>query len=188
MSAFLSDGIVTLKPVERNDLELLCAWRNDPEIRSRTREWKALTSEDQARWFERITSPYRADHMFVVMHHSTNVKVVPHEEALMPIGVVGLCGWNMHDRHAEISFYIGERDERGKGLMKRALTLLIEWGFQQGLHRIWAEVYDFNATSEKLLERLGFTYEGVLRQHAFRDGCFVNSILMGRLASDKSES
>lgn len=173
MSAFLSDGDIALRAIERTDLELLRTWRNDPELRSRTREWKALNLQNQEGWFQRISDPQRTDHMFILEHNA---------EA---IGVIGLCGWNHHNRHAEISFYIGNAEYRGKGYMKRALSLLIDWGFQQGLHRIWAEVYDFNIASSQLLERLGFAYEGRQRQHAFRDGRFVDSVMMGRLASDK---
>ena len=170
MIAFLSDGDITLRTIERCDLERIRTWRNDTELRSRTREWRALSRVDQRVWFERISGPDRTDHMFMLMQHE------------VPIGVIGLCGWNTHNRHAEISFYIGEPLLRGKGLMKRALSLLIEWGFQQGLHRIWAEVYDFNIPSVKLLERLGFSYEGRQVDHAFRDGRFVDSIMMGLLS------
>jgi RimJ/RimL family protein N-acetyltransferase len=175
MSAFLSDGDITLRPIERTDLEQLRTWRNDPELRSRTREWKALNLENQTRWFERMSDPQRTDHMFILEHET------------QAIGVIGLCGWNHHDRHAEISFYIGDAEHRGKGYMKRALSLLIGWGFQQGLHRIWAEVYDFNVASVKLLEKLGFTYEGRQRQHVFRDGRFVDSVMMGLLSIDTSK-
>lgn len=176
MSEFLFNQFVALRPIEESDLEQLRKWRNDPELRQRTREWKALTSQDQARWFERITSAGRSDHMFIVMHNNT------------AIGVIGLCGWNMHDRHAEISFYVGDTENRGKGYMISALTLLIDWGFRQGLHRIWAEVYAFNIPSVKLLEKLGFVIEGTQREHVFRDGQFVDSLMMGLLKSDKSNS
>ena len=172
-SFFLSDGDIALRAIEITDLEQVREWRNTPEIRSRTREWKALNLENQKGWFQRISDPQRTDHMFILEHDA------------QAIGVIGLCGWNHHDRHAEISFYIGDPAQRGKGFMKRALSLLIGWGFQQGLHRIWAEVYDFNSGSIKLLERLGFTHEGIQRQHVFRDWRFVDSVMMGRLASDK---
>lgn len=172
MSAFLRYGDIVLRPIERTDLEQIRVWRNDPELRSRTREWKALNLDNQKQWFERISDPQRTDHMFMLVYYG------------QPIGVIGLCGWTHHDRHAEISFYIGEPLMRGKGLMKRALSMLIEWGFDQGLHRIFAEVYDFNIVSVKLLERLGFSHEGRQRHHAFRDGAFVDSVMMGLLATD----
>ncbi len=173
MSEFLSNQFIALRPVEESDLEQLRTWRNDPELRQRTREWKALTSRDQARWFERITSVERKDHMFMVIHKNC------------AIGVVGLCDWNMHDRHAEISFYVGDTENRGKGYMVNALSLLINWGFNQGLHRIWAEVFAFNIPSIKLLEKLGFAVEGEQRDHVFRDGQFIDSLIMGLLSHDK---
>ena len=176
MSAFLSSAVLSLRPIERSDLEQLRQWRNDPELRQRTREWKALTSEDQERWFQRITSQHRHDHMFIVEHQNK------------ALGVIGLCGWDMHNRHAEISFYIGDSEQRRKGFMKDALVLLIQWGFDQGLHRIWAETYAFNVPSIKLLEHLGFLHEGKLRQHVFRNGRFVDSLIMGLLKSDKKNS
>tara|TARA_R110000744_G_scaffold143522_1_gene255473 strand:- start:1998 stop:2528 length:531 start_codon:yes stop_codon:yes gene_type:complete len=171
MSAFLSDADISLRPVMREELEQLRVWRNAPELRSRTREWRALSEEDQVQWFNRITLPSRTDHMFSVVYKG------------MLVGVVGLCAWNTHDRNAEISFYIGDPVYRGRGIMKRSLLLLTGWGFNQGLHRIWAEVYDFNITSVKLLERIGFVCEGRQRHHAFRDGRFVDSVMMGLLQS-----
>src|SRR5439155_17900390 len=61
MSAFLSDGVLNLRPVRRDDLAQLAEWRNAPEIRQRTREWKPLNDADQERWFQRISGPERPD-------------------------------------------------------------------------------------------------------------------------------
>lgn len=166
MSSFLSHEDLDLVPIEREDLNLLKNWRNDPELRSRTREWRALTNEDQERWFKVITDPNRNNHMFLCRY------------AGVPVGVVGLCNWNFHSRNAEVSFYIGDKESRGKGIMTTALELLIGWGFNQGLHRISAEVYQFNVPCINLLKKLGFSQEGILRDNVFRDGHFVDSLLM----------
>jgi RimJ/RimL family protein N-acetyltransferase len=55
MSAFLTDGVVNLRPVTRADLPQLAAWRNDPELRARTREFRPLTDVDQERWLAKIS-------------------------------------------------------------------------------------------------------------------------------------
>jgi len=169
MTAFLSDGVLNLRPVLRDDLAQLAAWRNAPEIRQRTREWKPLNDADQERWFQRISGPDRHDLMFVVEDAGTRE----------PLGVVGLCYWDPINATAEVSFYIGSEAARGKGFAKRALTLLLEWGFEtMRLERIWAEAYAFNDVSIGLLQSLGFKEEGRLRSHVFRDGARWDSVML----------
>lgn len=175
MTAFLSDGVLNLRPVRRDDLARLAEWRNTPEIRHRTREWKPLNDADQERWFQRISGPDRRDLMFVVEGADTRE----------PLGVVGLCYWDPVNATAEVSFYIGEPSARGKGFAKRALTLLMDWGFEtMRLERIWAEAYAFNEVSITLLKALGFTEEGRLRSHVYRQGKRWDSLMLGLLREE----
>lgn len=190
MSSFLTDGIVNLRPVERSDLAQLATWRNDPELRSRTREFRPLTLSDQERWFETISGPNRRDYMFVLEKEASDLNTNAYEQPVRvihrpsAIGVVGLCYWNAHDRHAEISYYVGERELRGKGYTKRALELLITWGFDEGLARIYAECFSSNAPSLCLLKSLGFKHEGTMRSHVWRSGDFQDSEMLGLLRSE----
>lgn len=186
LSAFLSDGTVNLRPVTRADLPQLAAWRNDPELRARTREFRPLTDVDQERWLQRISGGDRRDFMFVVesMEGPLGTDQDGNDVGVLytGIGVVGLCHWDAINASAEVSFYIGERAARGKGLARRAVHLLEEWGFEQlRLHRIWAEVYAFNEPSIRLLESLGYEQEGRMREHVWRDGKFVDALLYGLL-------
>ena len=175
--SFLTDGTVSLRPVEREDLAQLRDWRNDPEIRLRTREYRALNMADQQAWFERITGPDSRNFMFVVLGRL--------EKEDQPVGCVGLCHWSPQDRTAECSFYIGNPQAQGKGYATQALTLLHNWGFQElGLDRTWAEAFANNAGGIKTLEKLGYKREGVLRKHVFRNGERVDSIMWGLLREE----
>lgn len=66
----------------------------------------------------------------------------------------------------------------GTALMAAAVNLADNW---LNLTRLELEVYADNAAAIHLYERFGFVYEGTLRQHAFRDGEYVDSNMMGRL-------
>ena len=59
----------------------------------------------------------------------------------------------------------------GKGIMTEAMSTLLAYGFSEmGLHRIEAIIDIANERSKNLLLKLGFTYEGNLRQRfPFRD-------------------
>jgi putative acetyltransferase len=68
----------------------------------------------------------------------------------------------------------------GKALMQAGIDLADKW---LNLTRLELEVYADNDAAIRLYERFGFEREGVLRQHAFRDGRYVDSIMMARLRS-----
>ena len=48
--------MIKFRPIERDDLDLLRDWRNDPEIRLFCREYRLLNLERQERWFDSLTA------------------------------------------------------------------------------------------------------------------------------------
>jgi len=66
----------------------------------------------------------------------------------------------------------------GTALMAACVDVADNW---LNLTRLELEVYADNKAAIHLYERFGFTYEGTLRQHAFRNGEYVDSNVMGRL-------
>ncbi|KAB8135732.1 GNAT family N-acetyltransferase [Gracilibacillus oryzae] len=85
---------------------------------------------------------------------------------------IGTCGYDYWDRTnniAEIGYDLWH-EYWGQGYMREALIVAIESGFNNmGLNRINAYVALENTKSIKLLERIGFTNEGIYRdKHLFR--------------------
>jgi putative acetyltransferase len=66
----------------------------------------------------------------------------------------------------------------GTALMLAAVDLSDNW---LNLRRLELEVYTDNESAIRLYERFGFEREGTLRQHAFRNGRYVDAYLMARL-------
>jgi putative acetyltransferase len=62
--------------------------------------------------------------------------------------------------------------------MQAAIDLADNW---LNLTRLELEVYSDNETAVHLYERFGFEREGLMRQHAFRNGQYVDSLMMARL-------
>ena len=82
--------------------------------------------------------------------------------------IVGTCGYygfhNWHKR-AGIGYELARSFWR-QGIMTEALGTIIEFGFKRiGLNRIEAVVLQENEGSARLLEGLGFSQEGVLREY-----------------------
>jgi putative acetyltransferase len=70
----------------------------------------------------------------------------------------------------------------GAALMRAILDLADNW---LNLTRLELEVFSDNEAAIHLYERFGFEVEGTLRQHAFRDGQFVDSTMMARLKQQR---
>ena len=55
---------------------------------------------------------------------------------------------------------------------------------QRRLNKVIANAFDFNAGSRRVLEKVGFTEEGLHREEAFVDGAFVDIYRYGLLARE----
>lgn len=74
--------------------------------------------------------------------------------------------------------YAVAADEWGHGYATDAARTLTDFAFRVlQLHRVSAAIGPDNAASIALVERLGFTKEGVLRDHVFTNGSWRDSVL-----------
>jgi len=86
------------------------------------------------------------------------------------IGEVSLKSIKWFNRKAEVSIFIIPEYQR-QGMAKSALKLLMKHAFDTfNLHRLEAEVFEYNAVSKSLIEKLGFKLEGVLREARYYNG------------------
>lgn len=75
--------------------------------------------------------------------------------------------------------------EWGRGYATDAAHALITYGFKElGLHRVTAAIGPDNTASIAVVERLGFTREGVVRDHVFTNNAWRDSVLFSVLAHE----
>ena len=73
--------------------------------------------------------------------------------------------------YPEIGVGVPEKTDRGKGYAREATELLVDYLFSgYPTERIAAFTDTENAPAQRILEKLGFMKEGVLRRSMFRDG------------------
>jgi [ribosomal protein S5]-alanine N-acetyltransferase len=98
--------------------------------------------------------------------------------------VVGTCtlfNIDKRNRRAEIGYALA-RDCWGRGLMREALGALIDYAFGPlDLTRLEADVDPRNAPSIRIVERLGFVREGLLRERWHVGGETQDSVILGLL-------
>lgn len=80
---------------------------------------------------------------------------------------------------------IGEKSYWGKGYAGEALKMLLDYVFnERGLHRIMALVLESNIQSVKMLVKLGYRQEGVLRHSVYKNGRYNNQVILSILKED----
>jgi ribosomal-protein-alanine N-acetyltransferase len=78
---------------------------------------------------------------------------------------------------------------QGHGYATDACRALIGFGFSElGLHRISAAIGPGNAVSVRVVERLGFTREGTIRDHVHTNGAWLDSDLHSVLEHEWPEN
>lgn len=181
----LTDGVVTLRAPSDEDVEGSLEQCRDPL----SRRWTAVPvpySRDDAKTFLRHVIPggWDSDREwgFVV-------------EALEDTGEARFAGTvslrNEGDGRAEITF--GSHPwARGRGLMERALRLLLDWGFaERDLHTVIWLARRGNWASRRLSWRLGFSFDGTLRSWlAQRDGlvdAWTGTLCRGEAMAPRTE-
>lgn len=92
--------------------------------------------------------------------------------------VVGSIGvfrqGNIHRLTAELGYYVAE-EYWGKGIMTKAVKQICEYVFgKSDIIRIYAEPFAYNIASCRVLEKVGFQYEGTLRSNAVKNGKVID--------------
>ena len=166
---------VYLRAYEPEDDEHSLRWFNDPLIT----QWLdagafPLSRQSQKERAERFRT-----------NSEDLVLAVCKEENDLHIGNVGFHNISYTTRNAEIGVVIGERTLHGKGYGSEAIELMVKYGFESlNLRRIYLRVLMNNEAALKSYEKLGFQKEGVFREHAYKDGQYLDQVIMGLLRSE----
>jgi ribosomal-protein-alanine N-acetyltransferase len=180
--AQLSSGPVRLHPLRRGDA---AEWSR---LRLANEEWLApWEPTSSVPWVPRHTpASYRAMRRAVARRARLGLTVP------FAIRVAGrLAGQVTLDnivrgamRSAHLGYWI-DRSVAGRGFATVAVALACDHAFGAvGLHRVQADIRPENLRSQRLVERLGFRQEGLLRRYLDIDGDWRDHLSYALLAED----
>lgn len=99
------------------------------------------------------------------------------------IGAVGLTIDGDH-RRAEVGYWVGTA-WWGRGFGTEAVGAVLRYAFEDlDLHRVHAVHFTRNPASGRIMQKVGMTYEGTLRQHILKWDTFEDVALYGILRED----
>lgn len=162
-----------LRPLSPLDLEFMFRHFSDPEVNRYLLDEEPVTTREQAQAI--------IDFYSLPGRKSYNRWVIVRKTDARPIGTCGYHQWLSTQRRAEIGYDLEKASWR-QGIMTEALQAMLRYGFEEmGLNRVEALVYFENHASVRLLERLGFRKEGLLRQYFRRGDTFYDHWLLSLL-------
>lgn len=113
---------------------------------------------------------------------SATFAIVSRAENIL-IGAIGLHFKPEHDS-AEMGYWIG-KPYWGQGYCTEAARALLAYGFNEcGLNRIMARHSARNPASGRVMQKIGMTYEGCLRQSVKKWGNYEDLKIYGILKSE----
>jgi len=123
-------------------------------------------------------SPYTLDDAKTLIRNalkSKENKVFAIEYKGSYVGNIGLfLGDGDNIKTAEIAYFI-DQQFWSKGIATKAVKLITHYGFDKlELFRIHTGVFEFNTSSMKVLEKSGFTKEGIFKAAVYKNNQIIN--------------
>jgi RimJ/RimL family protein N-acetyltransferase len=175
-AALLVGERVRFRATTDDDLPLLDAWWNDPQVALLNA--RAVRPRTPGAHHERFRGWAANDDL-----GSTGFSVVTRADDVF-VGHVSLFAIDAKDRSGTFGIVIGP-PYWSQGLGTEATRMMTRYGFTElGLHRIQLSVWAYNGRAVAAYTRAGFVVEGRHREVAFHDGRWHDELTMAQLDRD----
>ncbi|MGB4596133.1 MAG: GNAT family protein [Anaerolineaceae bacterium] len=172
---------VCLRASERTDLPTFVRWFGDPEVSENLSMIGVMGLANEEIWFEDMLKRPAIEQVLVI-EAAIESETADVNQAWLPIGTISLFRIDTIARSAELGIAIGEKAYWNQGFGSEAIRILLNEGFYKyNLHRIELQVYARNHRAIKAYEKVGFVHEGTKREATYRDGEYMDMLMMSVL-------
>jgi RimJ/RimL family protein N-acetyltransferase len=166
---------VVLRALEPKDVNSLYSFRNDWQVAKLLGGFSAGYSRANLEAWIRNHVNRSDEALWTIADKATDES----------IGHVGLYDVDYRLRKAEFAIVIGYSERWNTGIGTRVSEEILGWAFDQlNLHKVSLVVLASNARAIHVYERLGFKRDGLLRDEQFRDGRYIDIVLMSLLEDE----
>jgi RimJ/RimL family protein N-acetyltransferase len=159
---------INLRPLAETDLPTYLRWRNDPDV-TKYLARPQMSADDARAWFEQPGS-----------HRRYGIEL---NGTLVGYGIIDSI--DTTNRKCEVGVVIGNKGSWGKGFGRTAARELTRIAINElGLHRVLAVASAENPASIACFKAAGFREEGRLRDGYYREGRFIDLVLLSVLSTE----
>ena len=161
---------IFIKPLSPEDVTQNYAnWMADEEVTQFLESrWNAYIIEDLKNYIKTINDSPN-DFIFGIFIKETS----------QYIGNIKIGSINQLHRFGDIGLMLGEKTAWGKGFGTEAITLATKYAFEElNLNKLIAGIYANNIGSYKAFLKAGYREAGLLKNHRFYKGIYIDEILV----------
>jgi RimJ/RimL family protein N-acetyltransferase len=171
---FLVSNRVQLRSLDINDINEFYEWSCDREVTqfSLSAYSYPQSKSDISAWLSGINLSSKCVSLGVCCSETGKL-----------IGYAGIASISALNRSGEYFILIGDKAYWGKGFGTEVTKIVTDYGFKTlGLHRIELTAYANNPAAIRAYEKAGYIHEGVKQQSGYRNGEFIDKVLMAVLS------
>lgn len=173
----LKGKIVTLRPIEREDLDFVRDLINDPEMEKTIVGWAwPISKKDEEQWYASFRNS------------DCTVRYIIETEKDGVVGLTGLANIDWKNGSAKGAGIRVKKGIQSKGVATDAYMTMFRFAFDElRLHRVSTSAFDDNIASLKFQEKCGCRREGIQRDAVYKNGRYKNLVTLGILAEEYRE-
>jgi len=173
----MEQGLVYLRALELGDLERTYKWHSDPDLYKTiggTFRFSSRHSEED--WLRKKAA---------FSNNELNLAICLVETG-EHIGNIYMRNIDWVARSGDLTgIMIGVAEYQKRGYAFNAIYLIIKHAFKDlGLHRLTGFMLADNAASIRLMDKLNFKREGLMRQASFKEGVYRDVYMYSQLANE----
>lgn len=162
---------VYLRPIKKEDTDRIIAWRNSQAVRPFFIYQKPFTRQGHLDWLKNMINSGKGYQFIICLREND-----------LPVGSTYLRDHDPVVRKAEYGVFIGEEEQRGRGIGTESLELTLKFAFEVlKLHKVFARAFSDNHPSINSFLKGGFEQEACLKDEVLVNGCYRDIILLARL-------
>ena len=173
---FIKRGTIILRAVEEGDMEFCRQMINSEYIEHLTTSRSfPVSARDQENWFRQQN---RNDEIRFIIDAQDG-----------PVGIIQITSVDWINRNGELGIKFHPHRERTREQTMDACTAFLDYlFFELNMHGVYAYVMSGNLFSVKLLQRFGFSRDGVLRQRIYRHGVYLDLLAYSLMKAEYKQT
>lgn len=166
--------LVTLRAIEKEDLEFMRIMMNDSEIEKLVVGWAFPVSKyQQEKWYENN------------IQNLNNLRFIIESKNGEKLGLTTLTNIDWKNRKATQGIKIFSQKNRNAGYGQDSVMAMLRYTFDElHLNRIEISCLEENIPSVKMHKKCGWVVEGNYREYIYKNGKYHNLLIGGILKSD----
>jgi UDP-4-amino-4,6-dideoxy-N-acetyl-beta-L-altrosamine N-acetyltransferase len=130
---------ITLRPVEKGDIDKIFGWRNHPAVRDMMFSTAPITPQENAEFWKKRLADSSA-FSFIITAGGKDA---------------GILRLDRREGSYEVDIFV-DPQAQGRGIGSGALALIIDMAKAKGIKKLTARIKSGNAASKKAFEKNGF--------------------------------